>query len=168
MPIILKPYTHTQTSKEILLEIPFPKTAHADIHLSPLLLKINCSPYLFTLDLAYRIDTTKSTCTISRTLISCILVKTDEWPSEFKDDGVISWSGSRQEQILRRNQSEQEYMDSIKTQKEKKALEEAERKRELVRQQIQVERDERARIEKVHDDEKKSAEVHFKLTSRLI
>lgn len=184
MSIPLKDFSYTISSgrngsKALTLEIPLPRTAKADIHLTPLYLKINSPPYLFTLDFAYAVQVAGENedgssgprCTVHPHKIIVCVELTDEWPGDLDDTGGELLRGEESSPIVyllarnrkdlqeRRNLGDKMLHDIHEANRQAVLDEKAERDRELVRRQIELEQEERAVREQEQLAEKREAEV---------
>jgi hypothetical protein len=156
MPIVLKDYTFTETLSSITVTIPVPRTSKADIHSTPLYLKINSPPYLFHLDFAHPVDVASGKSTIHPHRIVVSLDKTN--PELWNDVAFIN-TGGREAIVERRKEGDSLLLKYHELERQKNKEEKVERDRELVKKQITHERAEREAIEKEKKDEKNNAEV---------
>jgi hypothetical protein len=158
MPITLKDFEFTETISSIQITIPIPRTSKADIHSTPLYLKINSPPYLFHLDFAHPVNVSSGKSTIHpHRIIVCM----DKTTPELWNEAAFANTGGRDAIVERRMEGDSLLLKYHENQRLKVKEDKVERDRELVRKQIIHEREEREAIEREKMDEKNSAEVFY-------
>lgn len=159
MPILVKDYTFKDTGKNVYLSVGLRNVypSKVVIYSNSTYVKANYPPYFFELDVAFDIDPLKSSASIDASLGLIIfeLVKTDE---------SIQWNQAHytgQDRLERRHQGEKRQLELEQELKKKRLQETREKERELVRAQIQVERDARAAVQQLKEKEIQTAKDHI-------
>jgi dyslexia susceptibility 1 candidate gene 1 protein len=154
MPIVEKEFESQETESTLYISLPL-HTVHAskvDVYSNELYIKINYPPYFFELDLMKTVEMDKTVVTIGEGKIKVEFVKVDQglW-------NQIKYTGPDVKQ--RRNQAEEEALSKIAIAKEAAKIAKREKERDLVRMQIQVQQDERLRVQSIKDNELKASKL---------
>ncbi|KAI8914622.1 hypothetical protein EDD86DRAFT_199728, partial [Gorgonomyces haynaldii] len=168
MPILVKDYTFEDTPEALFLTVPLRSmpASKVDVYCSDLYVKINFNPFIFELDLFAPISVAESSTKLGNGLAVMELVKIDRqpWPQA---KSLLEGEQLKQQ----RKESQDRELDRIQKLKEARLLEKREREREAVKQQMQVEREKRERVEgikqKEHDDAASSIKEWAKQTLEL-
>jgi hypothetical protein len=157
MPILVKDPFWQDHGNMIYISVPL-RNAHpskVDIYSNSCYIKANYPPYFFELDLAHKVDAEASSCSIGNEEILFQLKKLEEDGKEAPTWASSAYTG--EDRLERRQKAIEMALKLQEEIKEKKLLEKREKERELVRRQIQVEREAREAVTKLKEKEIQTA-----------
>ncbi|TPX45988.1 hypothetical protein SeMB42_g02780 [Synchytrium endobioticum] len=164
MPIVIseKEYSWSQTDSTLSISIPT-KSKAADTYINSVYIKANFAPYFFELDLLHPILPHQSTAVIADDRILFTLTKKHStlWNTVKCTDKDVNVRE-------RRKKAEQEELDRMEQLRRSKIEEKAAASRKLVKQQIEVERAERERIQGEKDAQKQRIEEELEAWERKL
>ncbi|KAJ3366814.1 Dynein assembly factor 4, axonemal [Allomyces javanicus] len=156
-PLLVRNYDFHETETHAFIDVPWPapiSAKAADIYANDVYVKVHAAPYFFELDLAHAVDDTASAATIANSIVSFALVKKEpvSWGTAKYD--APSAADVRQ----RRQDAEARYLARQEEERKQRESEKWARHRFLVKQQMEVERQDRERVEGLKRQEKEEAE----------
>ncbi|KAJ3346613.1 Dynein assembly factor 4, axonemal [Kappamyces sp. JEL0680] len=161
MPIVIKDYTVSDHQDKVYLSVPLFNVhpSKVDIYSSDVYVRANYPPYFFELDLAHPVDSLGSSCSVGNNEILFELKKLQ--PAEWAEAAY-----QQADRLERRRLGDQEALKAQEALKEKRLLEKREKERELVRQQIEVERQARESVAQLKEQEIQTAKDHIAAWSK--
>nr|KAJ3418417.1 Dynein assembly factor 4, axonemal [Polyrhizophydium stewartii] len=147
MPIVVKEFEATQTDQSVFVTVPLrgASSAKTDVYCNDVYIKVSFPPYFFELDLAHAIDPHASVATVRPDAVTFELVKAV--PGEWSE---IRFTGESPKALRdRRREAEERYRVQMEERRKARTVEKREQERDLVRRQIDVEREKRERVEAI-------------------
>ncbi|KAJ3071435.1 hypothetical protein HK102_006442, partial [Quaeritorhiza haematococci] len=157
MPVVLKDFSWSETPTTIDIEIPVKGVlpSKADIYSNESYIKVNSAPYFFELDLSHSVNPEESVATVGNDVVRFSLKKTEPqlW-------GTAKYTPRSKEELReRRDAAVQKALARADEIRKSKSEERARQQRQLIEKQIEVERQARAKVQALKDQEKMQAEA---------
>ncbi|KAJ3354636.1 Dynein assembly factor 4, axonemal [Allomyces javanicus] len=156
-PLLVRNYDFHETETHAFIDVPWPapiSAKAADIYANDVYVKVHAVPYFFELDLAHAVDDTASAATIANSIVSFALVKKE--PASW---GAAKYDAPSAADVRQRRQdAEARYLARQEEERKQRESEKWARHRFLVKQQMEVERQDRERVEGLKRQEKEEAE----------
>ncbi|KNE61284.1 hypothetical protein AMAG_07025 [Allomyces macrogynus ATCC 38327] len=146
-PLLMRNYDFHETDTHAFIDA-------ADIYANDVYVKAHAALYFFELDLAHAVDDTASAAAIANSIVSFALVKKE--PATW---GTAKYDPPSAADVRQRRQdAETRYLARQEEERKQRESEKWARHRFLVRQQMEVERQDRERVEGLKRQEKEEAE----------
>ncbi|KAJ3372963.1 Dynein assembly factor 4, axonemal [Allomyces arbusculus] len=156
-PLLVRNYDFHETETHAFIDVPWPapiSAKAADIYANDVYVKVHVAPYFFELDLAHAVDDAASAATIANSIVSFALVKKE--PATWSTPKYDAPSAADVRQ--RRQDAEARYLARQEEERKQRESDKWARHRFLVKQQMEVERQDRERVQGLKRQEKEEAE----------
>lgn len=154
MPILVKDFTWTQTSKTLHVMIPITQVfrENIDVFMFDSYVKIHFSPFLFEIFLLHDVENSKSKCLIKDDLITLDLVKKEEADWECLEKNLSKPEKMKiKQEVLERSQ------EQAKQEAEDKRIKKSQLDRFTVQQAMDIDSKQHDLMDKRRDNERKTA-----------